>query len=93
MIHKIVATVLIVHSRHTGSSIPATTGTNILSLLVTRLVVIICRILLEPLASDSWIIGCHSSSSYNSIRDSSMALCCSSYTGSSNNGRICVGST
>ena len=47
MIHKIVATVLIVHSRHTGSSTPATTGTNILSLLVTGVVVIIGRILLE----------------------------------------------
>ena len=30
MIHKVAAATLMVHSRHTGSSTPATTGSNIL---------------------------------------------------------------
>ena len=32
MIHKVAAATLMVHSRHTGSSTPATTGSNILLL-------------------------------------------------------------
>ena len=52
MIHKIVATVLIVHSRHTGSSTPATTGTNILAgvVIVTILVVVMRRFVEDTLS-------------------------------------------
>ena len=32
MIHKVAAATLMVHSRHTGTSTPATTGSNILLL-------------------------------------------------------------
>ena len=52
MIHKIVATVLIVHSRHTGSSTP---GTTILP--VTGVVVILGRILLE-IVTVGTVVGC-----------------------------------
>ena len=52
MIHKVAATILIVHSRHTGSSTPATKGTNIL-LLVTRVVVATAIVLVIMVISSS----------------------------------------